>query len=106
MTIRFQSWGQKILGSLTHVGPLLSFDGLEETERLGRGSARVSRREFDHFQESGQKAPHLAVAGPKVFEIMVVGRPDEDGDLSDGQGQLVLGNAGENGFTDASVGTF
>ena len=97
--------GQEGLGSLTHVGPLLPFDGLEEAERLGRGAARVGRRELDRLQECGQEATHLAVAGPQVLEVVVVGRPDQVGDLGHGLGELVSGDAGEDGVADASVGT-
>ena len=96
--------GHEGLGCLTHVGPLLPLDGLEEAKRLGRGSARVGRRELDRLQERGQEATGLAVAGPQILEVVVVGRPDEVGDLGHGLGQLVLGDAGEDGLADASVG--
>ena len=96
--------GQNGLGCLTHVGPPLPLDGLEEAECLGRGPARVGCREFDRLQERGQEATGLAVAGPQVFEVVIVGRPDEVGDLGDGLGELVLGDACEDGLADASVG--
>ena len=97
--------GQKILGSPTHVGPLLSFDGLEEAERLGRGAARVGRRELDRLQECGQEATHLAVPAPQILEVVVVGWPDQVGDLGHGLGELVPWDAGEDGVADATVGT-
>ena len=97
--------GQEGPGSLTHVGPLLPLDGLEEAECLGHGAARVGRRELDRLQECGQEATHLAVAGPQVLEVVIVGRPDQVGDLGHGLGELVPGDAGEDGVADATVGT-
>ena len=97
--------GQKGPGSPAHVGPLLSLDGLEEAERLGRRAARVGRRELDGLQERGQEAADLAVAGPQLLEVVIVGRPDQVGDLGHGLGELVPWDAGEDGVANAAVGT-
>ena len=96
---------QESPGSLTHVGPLLPLDGLEEAECLDRGTARVGRRELNRLQEHGQEATHVTVAGPQILEIVIVGYPNQLGDLGDGLGELVPGNAGENGVADAPVST-
>ena len=74
-------------------------------DRLDHGTAGAGCRELDRFQEGGQELADLTVPTPQVLVVVVIGRPDQVGDLGHGLGQLIARDLSKDRVAHATVGT-